>query len=60
MTPKPTVLRVGDRVRFDGAVQTIAGLSGTLVRLAVEHGQTSVVRLPHLLADPGCERRGGH
>lgn len=36
------VLRVGDRVRFDGMVQTVVGLSGTLVRLADEHGQTSV------------------
>jgi hypothetical protein len=24
------VLRVGDRVRFDGMVQTVVGLSGTL------------------------------
>ena len=40
------VLRVGDRLRFDGAVQTVVGLSGTLVRLANEHGQTSVIHLP--------------
>jgi hypothetical protein len=52
------VLRVGDRVRFDGAVQTIVGLSGTLVRLADEHGQSSVIRLPHLLTDPTFERIG--
>jgi putative transposase len=54
------VLRVGDRVRFDGMVQTVVGLSGTLVRLADEHGQTSVSRLPHLLTDPSFERLGQH
>ena len=52
------VLRVGDRLRFDGVVQTVAGLTGTLVRLADEHGQTSVVRLPHLLTDSSFERIG--
>jgi putative transposase len=52
------VLRVGDRIRFDGAVQTVVGLSGTLVRLADEHGQTSVIRLPHLLTDSSFERIG--
>ena len=52
------VLRVGDRLRFDGAVQTIVGMSGTLVRLANEHGQTSVIRLPHLLTDSSFERIG--
>jgi putative transposase len=52
------VLRVGDRVRFDGVIQTVMGLSGTMVRLADEHGQTSVIRLPHLLADSSFERLG--
>jgi hypothetical protein len=52
------VLRVGDRIRFDGVVQTVVGLSGTLVRLADEHGQTSVIRLPHLLTDPSFEPIG--
>jgi hypothetical protein len=52
------VLRVGDRIRFDGVVQTVVGLSGTLVRLADEHGQTSVTRLPHLLTDASFERLG--
>ena len=33
------VLRVGDRLRFDGAVQTVVGLSGTLVRLAMSTGR---------------------
>jgi len=57
-TTTTTVLRVGDRVRFDSVVQTVMGLSGTLVRLADEHGQTSVIRLPHLLTDPTFERLG--
>jgi putative transposase len=39
-------------------VQTVVGLSGTLVRLADEHGQTSVTRLPHLLTDASFERLG--
>jgi putative transposase len=52
------VLRVGDRIRFDRVGQTVVGLSGTLVRLADEHGRTSVIRLPHLLADPSFERLG--
>jgi len=53
------VLRVGDRVRFDGQAQTVAGLSGTLVRLADESGGTSVVHLPHLLSAEGFEVLGG-
>jgi hypothetical protein len=40
---RPGVLRIGARVRFDGAVQTVVGLSGTLVRLARQDGQGSVV-----------------
>jgi hypothetical protein len=52
------VLRVGDRVRFDGLAQTVVGLSGTLVRLADEQGRTSVVHLPHLLAADGFEHLG--
>jgi putative transposase len=54
-------LRIGDRIRFGGVSQIIAGVSGTLVRLADEQGVTSVVHLPHLLADPSFERigRGG-
>lgn len=55
---KPMVLRVGDRVRFDGRAQTVAGLSGTLIRLADERGGTSVIHLPHLLAADGFEHLG--
>jgi hypothetical protein len=42
-------------VRFDGAAQTVVGLSGTLVRLAGQDGQASVVQLAHLLAGEGFE-----
>ena len=54
-----SVLRVGARVRFDGTAQTVAGLSGTLVRLAGQDGQASVVQLAHLLASEGFEVIGG-
>jgi putative transposase len=53
------VLQIGARVRFDGAVLTVAGLSGTLVRLAGQDGQASVVQLAHLLAGEGFEIIGG-
>jgi hypothetical protein len=53
------VLRVGDRVRFDGATQTVVALSGTVVRLADEHGQGAAVALTSLFADPGFERLDG-
>ncbi len=55
---KAMVLRVGDRIRFDGRAQTVAGLSGTLVRLADEDGGTSVIHLPYLLAAEGFEHLG--
>ena len=56
---RPGVLQVGARVRFGGAVWTVAGLSGTLVRLAGQDGQASVVQLAHLLAGEGFEIIGG-
>ena len=59
MSTRPWVLRVGALVRFDGAAQTVVGLSGTLVRLAGQDGQASVVQLAHLLASEGFEIIGG-
>ena len=53
------VLQIGARVRFGEAVQTVVGLSGTLVRLAGQDGQASVVQLAHLLASEGFEIIGG-
>ena len=52
---RPGVLKVGDRVRFDGSMQTVVGLAGTLVRLAGYDGQASAVLLAHLLASEGFE-----
>jgi hypothetical protein len=49
------VLRVGDRVRFDGQVQVVAGLAGTTVRLQDEAGGASLVLCSHLLASDGFE-----
>jgi putative transposase len=59
-TARRSALRIGDRVRFDNTMQTVVGLSGTLVRLAGEDGRTSVLHLPHLLADPSFDRLGGY
>ncbi len=49
------VLRVGDRVRFDGQVHLVAGLAGTTVRLQGESGGASLVLFSHLLASDGFE-----
>ncbi|WKX08073.1 Mu transposase C-terminal domain-containing protein [Streptomyces sp. NL15-2K] len=49
------VLRVGDRVRFDGQVHLVAGLAGTTVRLQGESGGASLVLFSHLLAADGFE-----
>ena len=56
---RPGVLKVGDRIQFDGQAQTVVGLSGTLVRLAARNGRPSVVQLAHLLASEGFEVLGG-
>lgn len=40
----PTTLGAGDRVRYDGMVRTVVGVTGTLVRLADAHG--AVIALP--------------
>jgi hypothetical protein len=54
----PLVVRPGDRVRFDDKVQTVAGVSGMLVRLADEAGGTSAMHLPTLMMLPGFEVLG--
>ena len=51
-------LRVGDRVRFSGAVRTVIGLSGTVVRLAGPGGALTEVMLAELLAAGDFERVG--
>ncbi|MFJ9752799.1 integrase [Streptomyces chartreusis] len=50
---RPPVVRPGDRVRFDGVVHTVVGISGMLVRLADELGQSSAMHLPTLMTSPG-------
>jgi hypothetical protein len=54
----PLVVRPGDRVRFEGRVHTVVGLSGVLVRLADEQGQGSAMHLPTLMVSPGFEVLG--
>ncbi|WP_433381473.1 Mu transposase C-terminal domain-containing protein [Streptosporangium sp. CA-115845] len=49
---RPQVIRVGDRVIFDGVEQQVVALSGGAVRLVASSGATSVVALPYLLAAP--------
>ncbi|MFJ9845863.1 Mu transposase C-terminal domain-containing protein [Kitasatospora sp. NPDC101155] len=49
------VLRVGDRVRFDGRVHSVAGLAGTTVRLIDSSGAPSLVMFSHLMASDGFE-----
>jgi hypothetical protein len=44
------VLRIGDRVRFDGREQMVVGLAGTTVRLQDGHGATGLVLFAHLMA----------
>lgn len=48
MPARAGVLRIGDRVRFDGCEHTVVGLSGTSVRLAADDGAGSVVSWVHL------------
>ncbi|MGO4459900.1 Mu transposase C-terminal domain-containing protein [Streptomyces sp. M-16] len=58
MTRRPqarAALRVGDRVRIDGRLHTVVGLSGTTVRLADEVGTASLVLFSHLLTSEGFE-----
>jgi hypothetical protein len=51
--PGPGGLGIGDRVWFQARLHTVVGLSGTLVRLADEHGQVSALHLAQLQASPG-------
>jgi hypothetical protein len=49
------VLRVGDRVRFEGRAHTVVALAGTTIRLVDEHGSAALVLFSHLLASDGFE-----
>jgi hypothetical protein len=49
------VLRVGDRIRFEGRTQQIVGLEGTALRLVGEEGDASVMAASHVMADADFE-----
>ena len=51
----PVVVRPGCRVRYEGTIHTVAGISGTLVRLSDELGGTAAMHLPTLVSAPGFE-----
>ncbi|MFD5159425.1 hypothetical protein ACFWMJ_15330 [Streptomyces hawaiiensis] len=53
MPVRPRLLRLGDVVRFDERLHTVAALVGTAVRLVDETQSASVVLLPHLLGSDG-------
>ena len=52
MAERPGVLRIGDRVVFAGAEQSVVALSGSLVRLMADSGETTVVAMAYLAGAP--------
>ncbi|WP_179118020.1 hypothetical protein [Saccharothrix sp. ALI-22-I] len=50
MTSTGAVLRVGDRVAFDGDEHLVVGLAGAAVRLRADAGGEQVVLTGHLMA----------
>ncbi|NEA33739.1 DDE-type integrase/transposase/recombinase [Streptomyces sp. SID13031] len=56
MTPRPSpgqVLRVGDRVQYDGRELAVIGLSATMVRLRDDAGREEVIAASQLQSGPG-------
>jgi hypothetical protein len=49
------VLRVGDRVRFEGGVHEVVALEGTTVRLVSGNGVPWIAAAGHLMATPDFE-----
>jgi hypothetical protein len=49
---RPAVLRIGDRVVFAGAEHSVVALSGSLVRLVADSGETAVVAMAYLAGAP--------
>jgi hypothetical protein len=45
---RPGIVRIGDRVMFSGAEYSVAALSGSLVRLVTDSGETAVVAMAYL------------
>ena len=52
MAERPGVLRIGDRVVFSGAGYSVVALSGSMVRLVAESGETAVVPMAYLAGAP--------
>ena len=52
MAERPGIVRVGDRVVFSGADYSVVALSGSLVRLVADSGETAVVAMAHLAGAP--------
>ncbi|MFF3001076.1 hypothetical protein ACFVTC_42155 [Streptomyces sp. NPDC057950] len=55
---RQALARPGDRVRFDGQLHTVVGLSGVLVRLVDQLGRISAMHLPRLMTLEGFEVAG--
>ena len=52
MAERAGVLRIGDRVVFGGAEHSVVALSGSLVRLVADSGETTVVAMAYLAGAP--------
>ncbi len=52
MAERPGILRIGDRVVFSGAEYSVVALSGSLVRLVADSGETAVVAMAYLAGAP--------
>lgn len=52
MAERAGVLRIGDRVVFAGAERSVVALSGSLVRLMADSGETTVVAMAYLASAP--------
>lgn len=58
-SPRSTILRVGDEIRWNGDGFTVAALTAEHVRLVDAAGAPTVARLPDLLADRALEVLSG-
>ena len=52
MAERPGIVRIGDRVVFSGTEYSVAALSGSLVRLVADSGETAVVAMAYLAGAP--------
>ncbi|WP_406099906.1 hypothetical protein [Streptomyces sp. NBC_01013] len=52
------VLRVGDRIRFEGRHQQVIGLEGTALRLLSDEGDTNVMAAGYVMAAADFEVLG--